>query len=43
MAARDAEIKVAIVQGGESDFTSLIESCPDYIWRSLREIMDFLF
>lgn len=38
LAARDAGVKVAIVQGGESDPLSIAETPPDYLWRSIEEL-----
>ena len=42
LAARDARVKVAIVQGGESDPLSIAKTSPDYLWRSLEELKGLL-
>jgi len=38
LAARDAGVKVAIVQGGESDLTSLGAAGPTYLWSGIGEL-----
>ena len=43
LAARDAQVKVAIVKGGESNTLSITETSPDYLWRSIEELKGLLF
>ena len=38
LAAKDAGVKVAIVQGGESAPTSLRAANPTYLWRTIEEL-----
>ncbi len=38
LAAKDAGVKVAIVQGGESAPTSLRAAAPDFLWQTLGEL-----
>lgn len=38
LAAKDAGVKVAIVQGGESASTSLVAANPTYLWRTIEEL-----
>lgn len=41
LAVKDAGIKVAIVQGGESAPNSLNAAAPDHLWNALSELMPF--
>ena len=41
-AARDAGVKVAIVKGGESSPQEIMKSPPDYLWDSLKEVLEIL-
>ncbi len=38
LAAKDAGVRVAVVQGGESAPTSLLTVGPDYVWQSLGDL-----
>lgn len=38
LGAKDAQVQVAIVQGGESAPTSLIAAAPNYLWKSMKEL-----
>jgi phosphoglycolate phosphatase-like HAD superfamily hydrolase len=38
LGARDAEVRVAIVQGGESSLTSLVAAGLSYLWDAIEEL-----
>ena len=39
LGAKDAGVKVAIVQGGESAPTSLVAASPEYLWDAIEELL----